>query len=198
LPLRIAKGYAAFFILSSTSSAYTSSPATEPEEPNPEPLPAEDVKAGGAAVLPALPHGVHAPSHLRDVDLATFFADPRFNPEQREISHLDMQRAICEVKSARARIELLESAVHLELAEGMSAMRERSEFVEYRRGAPPPPGDGLVTAGEPGEDGVNRLFFFNPDEFPKIYANRTEIQATAELALRRLMELARGRGAAED
>lgn len=140
--------------------------------------------------LPPLPEGLLAEVELKDFDLKRFFSDPRVNPDNLALTRVDRVKAMSEVTSARAMMDVIESDLRVSMTEGMEAMRNDGYYVELGQGEYPEPVAGVLSAGELTEDKKLRIFYYYPDEFPDLYKKKEEKKKVAERALRRLIAMA--------
>jgi len=146
-------------------------------------------KVGEAEQLPPLPPGIQPARFLEEWDAAAFFQDQRWNPDQKELTRAQKNRAVAEVTYAKSMADVLNAQVRAEVAEGMEKMRAAGSFVEYGQGERPVAVSGVFTSGEETEERGMRLYYFYPEEFPGIYQKRQDKRIIVETAVRRLLSL---------
>jgi hypothetical protein len=138
--------------------------------------------------LPPLPPGTRGRVVLT-ADLDRLLSDGKLNPEKKELDPVTRLRAEQALTEARAKADVLESQIRVELRAGMEMMRERGAFIQYAPGAKVEGSKGIITAGESSEDGGMRLYRYYPEEFPDIYDRKREIEAACEISLRQVLSL---------
>ena len=127
---------------------------------------------------------------VKNLDLKSFFDDPRYNPNRVELTQAQKVKAYSITTAARARFKIIDVEIQAGCAEVMEYMRKDGEFIKYGQGERPQPAEpGLITVGEVTEDKGMRLYYFYPEEFPEIYEMREEKKKVSERALRELLSL---------
>jgi hypothetical protein len=160
-------------------------PASQESEaaslPNKEPAP--------DTALPPLPVGLDIVSSVTTADLDFLLRSEKLNPRKKELGKVDRMRAEAVLAKARATSDVLESEIRVDLTAGMERMREQGAFVSYARDEMVPPDKGTITAGEVGENGAMRLYYFYPEQYPDIYQRKQAIKAACEVAIREVLSL---------
>ena len=157
-----------------------------------EPTPIEDsdeLAAGEEEDLPPLPEGVQPERMVENLDLEEFFQNPAYNSSGEVPTREEMQWALSELTIARARREILESQMRVDITQAMGEMREQGDYVAYAADERPQSVRGVLTAGEPAVNGGTRIYYLHPEQFPSIYEKKTEKKEIAKLAIRRLLSL---------
>lgn len=150
--------------------------------------------------LPEIPEGVEPQAFLSTaMDLKSLASDLRFNPEARQLSRVDRLELMAEVKKSQAKVDVLDAEVKLAVAKGIEVLRERGDYVQYKKGERYETTPGTLSAGEETEDGGVRMFYLHPDEFQDVYTRKIEHAKALEHSVRRILARVRGSdpGAAE-
>jgi hypothetical protein len=88
--------------------------------------------------------------------------------------------------TAQGAMGVLDGEMRVIVAEGMEMLRSRGEYREYRQGEAYDKIEGVLTAGEPTDQGV-RMFAFTPETFPDLYSKRAERTEVARSAVRKVL-----------
>jgi len=136
-----------------------------------------------------LPEGLSVERFIEDWNLDDFLKNPRWNPNGKELTRVQKSKAVEAATFARCILEILNSRIRAEVAEGMEKMFQVGNFVEYGPNERPIAIPGVFTAGEEVEGQGMRLYYFHPEEFPGIYEKRKEKRKIAETAARRLLSM---------
>jgi len=166
------------------STARTAAALAEPES-----------TAGGEAidpiedqVLPPLPDGV-SPLAIRTLDVDAFLADPRLNPDHREVDRLTKLRLRNTLTAARHEFERLEGQIHEDLLETSSELDELGEYVLYGPDEPPAPaGRGVLSCAILTPEG-SKIFYLDQEAYPAVHETRDAQQEAGRTGIRRAMHI---------
>jgi hypothetical protein len=165
-------------------------PPSESEKAPPSPPEGEGAEVLAEVDLPPLPPDTNPRKVLESFDVREFYANPAFNPTGKEPDRTELLKAENLITRAQARLMTLRSDLGLLVGEGMAAKFEEGLFVDYEKGQNKISQPGVFTSGESIDGGGMRIYYFPPEEYPRLYEIRKEMRTIPEETVRRLMALA--------
>jgi hypothetical protein len=88
-----------------------------------------------------------------------------------------------------AAIDMIESDVQVIAAEAKEELKRLGDYVDYAQGQDYVVEPGVLTFGERSPEGMIRMVYMYPEEYPELYALRAKKREVAELGLRRVMDI---------
>ena len=111
------------------------------------------------------------PEDLLSLDLETLLRNRNWNPKQRILNDEEKKRLKRAVEDFRLFARESPRIRHEFLLPDLPEMRKAQAYTEYNREhAPtPPPGVRISIAERSEKPGINRLYYFYPDDYPEVY-----------------------------
>jgi hypothetical protein len=167
-------------------------PAPSSAEPAP-PQPELDSLKPPPPALPEIPAGLDLQTFIAGAgDLKALAASPEVNPTGRTLSRVERLELLAEVQESQAALEALDAEVKVAVARGVETLRERGDFIEYRKGERYETSPGVLTAGEETEGGGVRMFYLHPEELQEVYDKKARRGAVLQHSVRRILGRVQG------
>ncbi len=137
--------------------------------------------------LPGLPEGL-IPEELIEKKLSEITNCSLLNPMGKKLSSLQAASVLQELTHWQGMMRTLDSEFMLEILKAKEQLFQAKEFIDYLNGDHRKAIEGVLTLGEPIEGGM-RIYYYYPEEFPKIYEIRRMKKDIARICSGRLVSI---------